>query len=158
MKLIVRAQKRVSKGRPKTLPKSCSVDHKFSSIVWSHMWLGSQPNTIVQWISIHARSLHVIEYNKPMVVIIQSVVVSQWFCVRPTSKRWFLKIIQVTMKHDPFHVMWTLHPILHSHTPFVPHAQCEANLDWLDFFHRRGCLKMLSSNGHVSSISCVKWP
>ena len=24
------------------------------------------------------------------------------FCVRPTSKRWFLKIVQVTMKRDPF--------------------------------------------------------
>ena len=24
------------------------------------------------------------------------------FCVRPTSKRWFLKITQVTVKHDPF--------------------------------------------------------
>ena len=27
------------------------------------------------------------------------------FCVRPTSKRWFLRIVQVTMKHDPFDVM-----------------------------------------------------
>jgi hypothetical protein len=26
------------------------------------------------------------------------------FCVRSTSKRWFLKIVQVTMKHDPFDV------------------------------------------------------
>ena len=27
------------------------------------------------------------------------------FCVRLTSKRWYLKIIQVTKKHDPFDVM-----------------------------------------------------
>ena len=26
-------------------------------------------------------------------------------CVKPTSKRWFMKIVQVTMKHDPFDVM-----------------------------------------------------
>ena len=37
------------------------------------------------------------------------------FCIRSiTSKRWFLKIIQVTMKHDSFDAMkesmWTLHP------------------------------------------------
>ena len=24
------------------------------------------------------------------------------FCIRPTSKRWFLRIVQVIMKHDPF--------------------------------------------------------
>jgi hypothetical protein len=24
-----------------------------------------------------------------------------WFDLRPASKRWFWKIIQVTMKHDP---------------------------------------------------------
>jgi hypothetical protein len=39
---------------------------------------------------------------------------SPGFCVRPTSKRWLLKIIQVTMKHDWFNAvkesMWTLHP------------------------------------------------
>jgi hypothetical protein len=39
--------------------------------------------------------------NNPTVVSVRSAVVSR-FCVRPTSKRWFLKIIQVTIKHDPF--------------------------------------------------------
>jgi hypothetical protein len=24
------------------------------------------------------------------------------FVLRPTSKRWFLKVVQMTMKHDPF--------------------------------------------------------
>ena len=39
-----------------------------------------------------------------MVVSIQSAMVCQ-FCVRPTSKRWFLQIVQVTMKHGPFDTM-----------------------------------------------------
>ena len=34
-----------------------------------------------------------------MVVSIRSAMVSG-LCVRPTSKRWFMKIVQVTMKHD----------------------------------------------------------
>jgi hypothetical protein len=45
-----------------------------------------------------------IKENKSTVVNIQSAMVSQ-FCVRPASKRWFSKIIQVTMKHDPFDAM-----------------------------------------------------
>ena len=28
-----------------------------------------------------------------------------WLCVRPTSRRWFLKIVQVTMQHDPCDAM-----------------------------------------------------
>ena len=39
-----------------------------------------------------------------MVVGFQSAMISR-FCVRPTSKRWSLKIIQVTMKPDLFDVM-----------------------------------------------------
>ena len=46
-------------------------------------------------------------------MIIQSAMVSR-FCVRPTSKRRLLKIVQKTMKHDPFDDMQesiqTLHP------------------------------------------------
>ena len=45
-------------------------------------------------------------YNRPTVVRFRSVMVS-WFCVKHTSKRWFLKIVHVTMKHGPFE---TLHP------------------------------------------------
>ena len=40
-----------------------------------------------------------------MLASVWSAMVSQWFFVRPTFKRWFLKIIQVTMKHDPFDAM-----------------------------------------------------
>ena len=47
-----------------------------------------------------------IEYinNKSMVVRFQSAMVSQ-FCVRSTSKRWFLKTIQVAVKHYSFDAM-----------------------------------------------------
>jgi hypothetical protein len=41
---------------------------------------------------------------KPTVVSVHSAMVSQFF-VRLASKRWFLKIIQVTMKHDPSDAM-----------------------------------------------------
>ena len=37
---------------------------------------------------------------------VQSAIVSPWFCVRPTSKKWFSKIVQVTMKNDPFDAMY----------------------------------------------------
>ena len=40
-----------------------------------------------------------------MVVSVWRAVVSRRFCVRPTSKTWFLKIVQVTMTHDPFDAM-----------------------------------------------------
>jgi hypothetical protein len=41
-----------------------------------------------------------------MVVSVRSAVVSR-FCVRPTSKRWFLKKeVKVTMKHDSFDAMY----------------------------------------------------
>jgi hypothetical protein len=39
-----------------------------------------------------------------MVVNIPCAMVSQFY-VRPTSKRWFLKIVQVTMKQGPFDAM-----------------------------------------------------
>ena len=45
-----------------------------------------------------------IKLNQSTVVGVWSAMVSR-FGVRPTSKRWFLKIGQVTMKHDPFDAM-----------------------------------------------------
>ena len=42
--------------------------------------------------------------NKSTVVNVRSAKVSR-FCVRPTSKRWFLKMVETTMKHDPFDAM-----------------------------------------------------
>ena len=41
---------------------------------------------------------------KSMIVSVHIAMVSR-FCVRPTYKRWFSKIVQVTMKHDPFDAM-----------------------------------------------------
>ena len=45
-----------------------------------------------------------INYNESTVVSLWSVMVSR-FCDRSTSKRWFLKVVQVTVKHDPFDAM-----------------------------------------------------
>jgi hypothetical protein len=55
--------------------------------------------------------------------------------------------------HVEIHVDYT--SILHSHTPLVPQAECEANLDRPRLFHQWECLKC---NGHRPSVSCVKWP
>ena len=55
--------------------------------------------------------------------------------------------------HVEIHVDFT--SILQSHTPLVPQAECEANLDQLCLFHQWECLKC---NGHGLSVSCVKWP
>jgi hypothetical protein len=65
-------------------------------------------------------------------------VVSLVFCVKSISESWFLRIIQVTMKHDPIlchvgiHVGFT--STLHSLAPWIPQAWCEANLDRVHFF------------------------
>ena len=62
-------------------------------------------------------------YNKSKVVRFRSAMVSQ-FCVRPTSKTWILKLVQLTMKRDPFDVIIGIHvdftSILQSRTPLVP--------------------------------------
>ena len=49
-----------------------------------------------------------------MVVSIWSAMVSR-FCVKLTFKRWFLIIVQVTMKHNPFEATYesTYHHVLH---------------------------------------------
>ena len=41
-----------------------------------------------------------VSYSELKVVSVRSAMVSR-FCVRPTSKMWFLKIVQVTKIHDP---------------------------------------------------------
>ena len=79
---------------------------------------------------------------------VQSAIVS-WSCVRPTSKTWFLKIIQATMKHDPFGATYE------SNRLYISILR-EVNLDRLHcLFHQWECLKF---NGHGLSVSCVKWP
>ena len=83
--------------------KIMSCGHGSSSVVWSHMWPGPQPNAISMNFYLCGSS-RMIKYNKSKVMSILSAMVSR-FCVRPTSKSWFLKIIQGTMKHDAFNVM-----------------------------------------------------
>jgi hypothetical protein len=99
---IVRAQKKVSKGHPTTPPKSCSVvtDPQKCSVK-SYV---TEPSTKCSFNEFLFMLVLVHGKNKSMVVSIRSVMVSR-FCVRPISKRWFLKIILVNMKHDPFDAM-----------------------------------------------------
>ena len=78
--------------------------HGPSNAVWSHMWPGPQPN-VISMNSYSCESSHMIQSHKTMIVSVHSAMVSQ-FCGKPTSKRWLLKIVQVTMKHDPFDTMW----------------------------------------------------
>ena len=78
-----------------------------------------------------------IKQNKSTVVSVQSAMVSR-FGVRSTYKRRFLKLVQVTMKHDPFDARqestYTFTSILHLYTPLVPQAYCDANSDSLRLF------------------------
>ena len=97
---IVRAQEKVPNGRRKTPPKSWSV--VVDPQVLCEVICDQVLNQLLFSMNFYScRSSCMMKQNKAVVVSVQSAVVSQ-FCVRPTSKRWFLKIIQVTMKHDPF--------------------------------------------------------
>ena len=106
---------------PKAVPRHLQthvVGHGPSRVVWSHMRPNPQPNAISMNFY-YCMSSHMITQNH----VVQSVLcyerglechVSWWFCVRPTtSKRWFFKIIQVTMKtwsiwcHVGIHVDFT---------------------------------------------------
>ena len=80
-----------------------------------------------------------INFIKSTVMRFHSAIVS-YFCVRHTSKRQFLRIVQGIMRDGPFdchvgiHVDFT--SILHSHASLVPQALCEVNLDRLHLFHQ----------------------
>ena len=53
---------------------------------------------LFQWICIHAYSSHMIKIERTnSCVSVRSAMVTRC-CVRPTPKKWFLKIVQVTMK------------------------------------------------------------
>ena len=100
---------------PKAIPTwSKSRDHdqsvqRLSQMISEFLWRGPGPSSVKSYatgpsmklIYVPARSSHMIEYNKSMVVRFWSAM----FCVRPTSKRGLLKIVQVTMKHDLLSVM-----------------------------------------------------
>ena len=80
-----------------------------------------------------------------MDVSVRSTMISQ-FCVMPTSKRWLLKIIQVTMKHDPIRCHVGIHAdsttILHWHTPLVPQGVVWSELGPAPPFSPMGVLEV----------------
>ena len=56
--------------------------HGSSSVVWSHVWLGSRPNVVSMSFCSCGFSC-MLKWNKLTVVSVRSAMVS-WFCVRPT--------------------------------------------------------------------------
>jgi hypothetical protein len=85
-----------------------------------------------------------------------------WFSryrVWPTSKRWFLKIVQMTMKHDPFNAMWNPHK-LYIHLAFTysvgPSSVVGSELGPAPPFPPMRVLEVYQSR--ALSLSCVKWP
>ena len=149
-------------GAKRKCPKRPSQDIFQNHVVWSqpsrvvgrHMWSGPL-SMLFQRISNHVGCSHMIEYEESTAVRFQSAVVFYKFCVRPISKRWFLKTIQ------PEHETWSIwcHVGIHvdffySLAPLVPQAYCEANLDRLRLFHQWECLKC---NGHGLLVLYVKW-
>ena len=87
------------KAVPNTPPKSCSV--VTDPQVWSHMWPRPQPHAILMDFYSHGSS-HMIKENESTVLGVRGAMISQ-LCVY--SKRWFMKIVQVIMKHNPFDAM-----------------------------------------------------
>ena len=90
---IVRAQKKVFKGRPNIPPELCSVVTTLKCIVKSYV-TGSLTKCYFNDI-MHVLTHDKIEYVNGCERL--ECMVSRC-CVRPTSKRWFLRIIQVTVK------------------------------------------------------------
>ena len=90
------------------------------------------------------------------VVSVRSAMVS-WYSVKSTSKRWFLKIVQVTMKRDPFYVMKKSMQTLQL---CCIHLLCwslehSVKRTWTgSAFNTNESLKC---NGHGLSVSRVKW-
>ena len=100
---IVRAQRKCLKAIPCHLQIHVLWWWTLKCSVKSYV-IGCSTKCYFNGFSIHGRSSHKIQYNKPKVVRFRSAMVSG-FCVRPTSTWWFLMIVQVTMKHDPFDAM-----------------------------------------------------
>ena len=63
-----------------------------------------------------------IQQNKSNVANTQSAMVSQ-FCVRPTSRRWFSKRVQVTMRHGPLDAMQESMSTFNIHLAFTYRLQ-----------------------------------
>ena len=88
---------------------------------------------------------------------------SRWICVRPTSKRWFWKIVQVTMEHDPFDAMQesmqTVHPFgIHILTPLVPPSSLLVGCE-LGPTPPLPPMRVVEVQwSRALSLMCVKWP
>jgi hypothetical protein len=84
---IVRTQKKVSQGHPKTPPISCSVVMDLKCIVKSYVTGSSTKCYFNEFLFIQVLTHDKIEWT---IVSVWSATVSR-FCVRPTSKSWFWK-------------------------------------------------------------------
>jgi hypothetical protein len=96
-------------------PKATVPTHLWNHVVWSRT-LKCSVKSYVTGSSTKCYLneflfMWILKHDKKNFKILNSIVVSvwsamvSWFCVRSTSERWFLKIIQVTMKQDPFDVV-----------------------------------------------------
>ena len=86
---IGRAPKEGVRSPSQDTSKSCSVVTGVlkCGVVWCEVICGRSLNQMLfRWISIHARSLHMIRYGKLTMVRLRSAMVSR-FCVRLTSER-----------------------------------------------------------------------
>ena len=116
---------------------------------------GPQPN-VVSFDFYSCGSSNMIIWSKSTVVSARSAMVSR-FCVRPTSKRWFLETVQVTM--NMIHLMPCRNPCrLYIHPAFTysvgPSSVVRSELDTAPPFH---CRERLKCTGHGLSVSYVKW-
>jgi hypothetical protein len=120
------------------------------------MWPSPQPTAVSMkftWWNF------MMNFSKTMVVRFYSVVVS-WLCVKPTSKRWFLKIVQVTMEtwftwcHVGIRVDFksVLYSLIHSVGP--------SSIAWseLGLAPPLPPMRVLEMQRSRATILCVKWP
>ena len=137
------------------LKRILSCGHGPSSVVRSHMWLGPQANAIST--NFYSCGSHIIKRNKSMFVSVRSAMVS-WFCVGSTSKRWFLKIVQVT--RNMIHRMPSMIPCrLYIHLAFT-YSVGPSSVVWSELGRAPPFppMRVLEVYGHGLSISYVKWP
>ena len=99
---IVRTQNKLSKGRRKTPPNllvwSRALKCSAKSYVTGPLTKCYFNECLFMWVLTHDK-LDSCEHSENRSAMLS------WFCVKLTSKRWFLEIVQVTTKHDPFDAM-----------------------------------------------------
>ena len=164
-------RKKVSKCCPKTLPKPCSVVTEPEVSCEVIICDRALNQMLFKWIIYSCGCSHMITLNKPMIVGIWSAMVSSTKChhMWPSPQPnvlglppggGFLKIVQVTMKHDPFDAvkesMWTLPSIfVHSHS----YSVAPSSVVWraLGPAPPLSTMRVVEVYGHGLSILCVKW-